>query len=71
MSRYYANHISSSFTTTDRPAGDDLLAAKKFAEDTFGDGFQEGELVIIDSQTVGYVTVASRSLPSGKWVDLI
>lgn len=70
MTRYFANHLTNSSTQRDVPVGDDLAAAKAKADELFGDGLREGELVIIDSHTLGYVTVASKRMGRARWDNL-
>ena len=68
--RYYANHIHHSFSMRDIPVGNNLTEAKRAAERELGVGLQEGELVIYDAHTIGFVAVASKQPASKRWANL-
>lgn len=71
VSRYYANHHHHSFVMHDLSVGDDLEQAKVKAEELLGTGLRHGELVIYDSETIGFVVVASKSPSDKTWTDLV
>jgi hypothetical protein len=69
MTRYTAHHVADSASIPGIDAGDTLAEAKAAALAAFGDGFQEGEIQILDTHTVGMIAASTYDMRRGKWKD--